>query len=49
MKKIFFLCVWLLCSLSGCTLRAVITPEEISIGIGIEASEFENETMTEPQ
>ena len=41
MKKVFFFCVLLLCLSSGCTLTARMSPDEISIGIGIEAAVLE--------
>ena len=38
MKKKFFFCVLLLSLSSGCAFTAKITPDEISIGIGIDAA-----------
>lgn len=38
MKKVFFFCVLLLCLSSGCTLTMRMTPDELSVGIGIDAA-----------
>lgn len=38
MKKVFFFCVLLICLSSGCTFTAKMSPDEISVGIGIDAA-----------
>ena len=42
MKKVFFFCVGLLCLLSGCTFTARMNPDEVSIGIGIDAAALDD-------